>query len=98
MSNCLGDFATEVVTGRSSIVGIERGRRLAYAIEVTNSGEIRQFNGRANRIPNKKDRVPIITALVESGAIDPHRRNNRVWIDAVGGTRTPATSVAGTAR
>lgn len=85
LSNCLGGFSAEALSGCSSIIGVERSRRLAYAIEVTRQGGIRQFNGRANRIPKVQDRNPIITTLLETRAIDPHHESNRAWIAAVGG-------------
>lgn len=83
LSNCLGGFARHVVSGTCWIIGVQRKRRLAYAIEVTDRGEIRQFNGRANRMPAKEDRGPIIKALVDAGVVDPHNMNNRPWFDAV---------------
>lgn len=84
LSNCLGDFGPDVCAGRSSIIGVERRRRLIYALEITNRGEIRQFNGRANRRPRRDDHAPVITTLVNEGVIDPRSHRNSQWFAAAG--------------
>lgn len=80
LSNCLGDFGPSVEAGRSVIIGVERERRLTYAIEITDSGNIRQFNGRANRLPGDQDRRNVLLALVRASAINPMSRTNRRWL------------------
>lgn len=90
LSNCLGDFARHVIVGTCSIIGVERRRRLTYAVEVTDQGVIRQFNGRANRVPAIDDRAPVIRVLLDAGVIDPNNAHNVSWLTAVGasGQRT----------
>ncbi len=70
MSNCLGSFAPSVAAGRSSIIGVRRRNRLVYALEVTPARALRQFCGRANRIPDDPHRHQILEFLVERGVID----------------------------
>lgn len=79
MSNCLGDFAAAAVSGQSAIIGVRRSNRLVYAVELTSSGEIRQFCGTANRAPRPSDRRLIVGTLAEVGAIDTDTAHNRPW-------------------
>ncbi len=81
LSNCLGDFGPSVDAGRSVIIGVERDRRLIYAIEITDGGNIRQFNGRANRLPGDQDRRNVLTTLVRASAINPMSATNRRWLE-----------------
>lgn len=83
LSNCLGDFGPSVDAGRSVIIGVERDRRLTYAIEITDGGNIRQFNGRANRLPSDLDRRNVLMALVRAGAINPMSATNRRWLAGI---------------
>jgi hypothetical protein len=80
MSNCLGDFGPAVVAGRSTIVGVLRNARLAYAVELTPAGVVRQFCGRANRPPAPADRRVVVRLLAERGLLDSAAPANRPWL------------------
>lgn len=80
MSNCLGDFGPAVVAGRSTIVGVLRNARLAYAVELTPAGLVRQFCGRANRPPAPADRRVVVRLLAERGLLDAAAPANRPWL------------------
>ena len=67
--NCLGDFGPAVAAGRSTIVGIEQGNALAFAVEVDTDGRIRQFAGRANRAPTDALREATVAALRAAGIV-----------------------------
>ncbi len=83
LSNCLDSYDGDAVGGISYIIGIHRAQRLTYAVEVTQSGVLRQFNGHANRRPRANDRDQVISALLEAGVIDPLKRSNRPWIESI---------------
>ena len=80
MSNCLGDFGPAVVAGRSTIIGVVRNARLAYAVELTPTGVVRQFCGRANRPPAPPDRRVVVRLLAERGLLDVAAPANRPWL------------------
>lgn len=68
LSSCVGDFAAAVVAGRSHLVGVLRANRLAYVLELTPGGEVRQFCGRANRRPPAAVRRAVLELIDASGA------------------------------
>lgn len=74
LSNCLADFGAAAATGRSVLVGVLSANRLAYAIELTPGGTIRQFCGAANRPPPDDVRRTAVDALIAAGAVAPSRR------------------------
>lgn len=80
MSNCLGDFASAAVTGRSVIIGVERANRLDFAVEMTAAGTVRQFCGRANRAPGPAVRRSVVSLLIDSGVLDTGASSNRPWL------------------
>lgn len=63
LSNCLSDFATAVLAGRSTLVGVQRRNSLVYVVELTPTGAVRQFCARANRRPPEHDRQRVLDAL-----------------------------------
>lgn len=87
LSNCLGDFASAAVFGRSVIVGVRRSNLLTYAVELTSAGVIRQFCGPANRAPRPVDRRDVIRLLADSGALNQGATANREWLADVRQTR-----------
>ncbi|MEZ5311099.1 MAG: PcfJ domain-containing protein [Microthrixaceae bacterium] len=83
LSNCLDSYDGDAVRGISYIIGIHRNQRLTYAVEVTQSGVLRQFNGHANRRPRSNDRDQVVSALLEAGVIDRRQQPNRPWIESI---------------
>jgi len=77
MSNCLGDFAPAVESGLSINIGVRHSNRLLYAVEATPQRALRQFCGRANRVPNPLHNRIVLTALVAAGVIDEHLAAHR---------------------
>lgn len=92
LSNCLGDFGPAAVAGRSVLIGVLRDHRLTYVVELTASGVVRQFCGRANRAPRDRDRRAVIGALAAHLLVDRHAPANRDWM---GGVELPPASQAG---
>lgn len=88
LSSCLGDFGPSAVSGRCTIVGVQRANRLVYAVELTSAGVVRQFCGRNNRAPRDRDRRAVIGALARSGALDTRSSRNRPWLAGVVGSAT----------
>jgi hypothetical protein len=82
LSNCLADFGTAALTGRSLIIGVQRHNQLTYAVELTPAGVIRQFSGRRNRPPRNEDLCRVIDALVDAGVVDAAAPPNRLWLQA----------------
>ena len=80
LSNCLGSFAPACAEGRSVIIGVRRDDALRYAIELTPTGVVRQFSGRANGRPRPADRRTVIGALVDRGLVDTADPANRPWL------------------
>jgi len=71
LQNCLADFAASVHTGASWIVGVEVHDVLRYAVEVTPSGEIRQFLGAGNRAPDPAHAAAAIAQLRAARLLRP---------------------------
>ena len=80
LGNCLGSFCEAVAAGRSWLLGVELEGRLAYCMELTPNGSIRQFLGNRNRRVPIADAAAVCTHLVAAGVIDPHNRDNRAWL------------------
>lgn len=80
MSNCLGDFGPAVVSGRSTIIGVQRDQRLVYAVELTSAGVVRQFCARANRPPSPSDRRAVVGLLAGRSLLDLTAPANRPWL------------------
>lgn len=60
MSNCLGTYGPAVVSGQSTIIGVERAGTLTYVVEIREARTVRQFNGPANRpVPDEVQRAVI---------------------------------------
>jgi len=79
LGNCLNDFGPAAVSGRSTILGIERNGELTYAVELRPANVVRQFTGRANRPPNDRDRAAVIELLTRTGTVDREHPDNRPW-------------------
>lgn len=94
LSNCLADFAPAVAAERSTIIGVHRGSRLTYAVELTPTGLVRQFCGPANRPPRDVDRRDVIGALVDAGLVDRRAAANQPWLHGVRVGRTADGSSA----
>lgn len=82
LSNCLADFDSAVQRGHSVVIGVLRRHRLTYAVELTPSGVIRQFNGARNRPPALADLRTVVEMLAAAGVLDPAEPANRPWLDA----------------
>jgi hypothetical protein len=85
LGNCLGDFGPMAAAGLTSIVGVSLGNQLAYAVELTPDGLVRQFCGRGNRPPPAGLRRSVIGSLAAAGVLDVAARRNRPWLEGVAG-------------
>ena len=63
LGNCLADYRSSAVAGRSIIIGVEASGRLRYCIELNNRLSIRQFLGPRNHIPDPQDEAVVLAAL-----------------------------------
>lgn len=91
LSNCLGDFGPAAVAGRSVLIGVLRDHRLTYVVELTATGVVRQFCGRANRAPRDCDRRAVMGVLAVHLLVDRSAPANRAWL---GGVELPPASRA----
>ena len=82
LSNCLGSFDQAVAAGQSTIIGVEHAGRLAYALELTTQGTIRQFHGAANRPPDPRPRDTVVRALLRAGLLAADYPRNQRWLAA----------------
>ena len=82
LHNCVGGFGPAVNEGRSVVVGVEAGDRLAYCIEVRPDGVIRQFLGAHNRPVPRGDALAVVHALVEGGLVRSDLSANAPWFEA----------------
>ena len=80
MDNCLGTFVHSVAIGRSRILGLSRGGRLRFAVEVTPGGMIRQIEGVGNTRPETDLGRRIARDLVGLGLADSDGRTGRSLI------------------
>lgn len=71
LHNCLADFGASVHTGASYIVGVEVYDVLRYAVEVTPSGEVRQFLGARNRAPDHAHAAAVVAHLRAARLLRP---------------------------
>jgi hypothetical protein len=80
LGNCLGSFAPAVAAGTSWLLGVELEDRLAYCMELTPNGSIRQFLGARNQRVPIENAAAVCAHLVSAGVVDPHNRANQVWL------------------
>jgi PcfJ-like protein len=70
LDNCLGGFRHAMAEGRSHVVGLtSRDGRLRYALELTRSRTVRQFEGPGNRQAPDRVTAPVLSALRERGVV-----------------------------
>lgn len=55
LSNCIASYAKDAKQQRSQLLGVEKNNKLTYALELSPSGEIRQFYAKGNRVPDSDD-------------------------------------------
>lgn len=77
LDNCLGGFRHAVAGGRTHLLGVAEGGTLRYAVEVTRSGVVRQFEGVRNRQAPLSVTVPVLTALRDHGVVSADGRRGR---------------------
>lgn len=77
LDNCLGGFRHAVAGGRTHLLGVTEGSELHYAVEVTRSGVVRQFEGTRNRQAPASITVPVLAALREHGVVCADGRQGR---------------------
>lgn len=90
LGNCVGGFAAAVAEGRSIVLGVEAGDRLAYCLEIRPDGGVRQFLAARNRPVPRGDAAEVLRVLVEAGVVRTSAPGNDVWFDD-----PPATPVVG---
>ena len=83
LHNCIGGFGRAVHEGRSWLLGIECGDRLAYCIEVTPAGGVRQFLADHNRQVPRRDALAVVEALADAGLVDRTAPHNAPWFEPV---------------
>jgi hypothetical protein len=81
LGNCIGSFGPAVAAGRSWLIGVEVESRLAYCMELTPNGSIRQFLGVRNRPVPQRDARAVCVYLLSVGVVDPHNPANRAWLE-----------------
>ena len=91
LGNCVGGFAAAVNEGRSIVLGVEAGDRLAYCLEVRPDGGVRQFLAARNRPVPRADAAAVLAALSAVGVVRREARGNDAWFD------DPATGPVGPA-
>lgn len=69
LDNCLGGFRHAVADGRTHVLGVAVDGRLRWALEVTRSGVVRQFEGAGNRQAPERVAGPVLAALRERGVV-----------------------------
>ena len=77
LDNCLGGFRHAVAGGRTHVLGLTRGGRLRYVVEVTRAGVVRQFEGAGNRQAPHAVAAPVLTALRASRVVSADGRRGR---------------------
>ena len=82
LRSCIGSFGAAVAAGRSVLIGVEERGVLAYCIEVTPDGAVRQFLGERNRTVPRPVVASVCDVLVAAGVVDPSRTGNEVWLGA----------------
>lgn len=63
MSHCIGSYGREAISGRSHLFALKRGSDLIANLEVTPTGQVRQFYGRFNKVPAETITVPVRKAI-----------------------------------
>ncbi len=79
LSNCLDDYGPAVAAGRSTIIGVQHGGDLRYALEITPGSVVRQFVGPANRPPGDLIRRRVVAGLADVGLLDRTAPGNAAW-------------------
>lgn len=69
LGNCLGSYASAVVGGRSTIVGVFRDQRIVACIEIDRERRVRQFLGRANTQPDPALEARVLPVLRRHGVV-----------------------------
>jgi hypothetical protein len=82
LRNCIGSFGGAVAAGRSLLVGVEERGALAYCVELTPEGSVRQFLGERNRTVPRPVAAAVCGRLAEAGVLRADHRDNRVWLEA----------------
>ncbi|MFP5576791.1 MAG: PcfJ domain-containing protein [Acidimicrobiia bacterium] len=77
LDNCLGGFRHAVAGRRTHVLGLTRGDALRYAVEVTPSGVVRQFEGPGNRQAPASVTIPVLAVLRDSGVVAADGRRGR---------------------
>lgn len=77
LDNCLGGFRHAVAGRRTHVLGLTQGGGLRYAVEVTPSGVVRQFEGPGNRQAPASVTIPVLAALREHGVVSADGRQGR---------------------
>lgn len=77
LDNCLGGFRHAVAGRRTHVLGLARGDALRYAVEVTPSGVVRQFEGRGNRQAPASVTIPVLAVLRDGGVVSADGRRGR---------------------
>lgn len=80
LHNCIASFGPAVASGVSTILGVRLAGRLAYCLELTDQGEIRQFLGDRNHAVPVQDTRIVLRALLEHQLLDPERPANEPWL------------------
>lgn len=93
LSNCLGDFAPAVASGRSLLIGVQHHDRLVACVELDPDGRVRQFLGRANRRPNPRQAAQVVDHLLAIGAIDGAHPSNWPLLEQLGLLSHPANTL-----
>jgi hypothetical protein len=79
LGNCLGSFGPAAAAGRSWLVGVETGDRLAYCLELSSKRAVRQFLAFRNRAVPTHHARRVLLYLAERHVVDPADPANRPW-------------------
>lgn len=82
LGNCVGGFAAAVNEGRSIVLGVEAGDRLAYCLEVRPDGGVRQFLAARNRPVPPADAAAVLAAVSATGLVRREAPGNDAWFEA----------------
>ena len=82
LGNCVGGFAAAVNEGRSIVLGVEAGDRLAYCLEVRPDGGVRQFLGARNRPVPRADAAAVLAAVTATGLVRREAPGNDAWFES----------------
>ncbi len=82
LGNCIGSFGPAVAAGRTLIVGVEADGVLAYCLDLTPEGAVRQFLGARNRVVPPAVAGAVCRRMVEAGVMSDWEPVNRIWLQA----------------